>query len=237
MLTGYVTFIRAHETILAMVLAAATIFGAWGHIEAIIQRHDASHEVQAQIVATAQAQKDVALAAQVATDKASFDALQAQIQVKDAALIQVNAALVAALTKQQKVDASLPIPELANRWTALVPSAKPQATPTGVTLDSAGAIATVQQLELIPTLQTELTNTQTLVSNGNSLVIAETKQVSDLNAEVAGLNLKAIDDKNVCIAEIKVVKDAASKSKRRWFMVGVAVGFAARQAVKTYIGI
>lgn len=237
MLTGYVTFIKSHETILAMVLAAATIFGAWGHIETIIQRHDASHEVQAQIVATAQAQKDVALAAQVATDKATFDALQAQVQAKDAALIQANAALVAALTKQQKVDASLPIPELANRWTVLVPSAKPQATPTGVTLDSAGAIATVQQLEQVPVQAQELSMQREQVANLNVLVSASQKQVSDLNAEVSGLNLKAIDDKNVCIAEIKVVKDAASKSKRRWFMVGVAVGFAARQAIKTYIGI
>ena len=62
MLDSYIKFVKAHETILALVLGAALVWGVSGKIENIIQRHDASHEVQVQIVATAQAQKDNAAA-------------------------------------------------------------------------------------------------------------------------------------------------------------------------------
>jgi hypothetical protein len=233
MLTSYITFIKSHEKILGMVLITAVIFGSWSHIETIIQRHDASHEVQAQIVATAQAQKNAAIAAQVAVDKQAFDALQAKVTAQNAALVQANTALTAALTKQQKTDAGLPLPDLANRWLTLVPEAKPTVTVDGgVFLGTSGAIATVQQLEQVPVLQTELTNEQTLVTNGNALTVAQTKQVTDLTAEVSGLKLKAVDDKNVCNADIKVLKDAASKSKRRWFLVGLITGFLGRSAIK-----
>ena len=127
------------------------------------------------------------------------------------------------------MDASLPFPELANRWTALVPIAKPVATPNGITLDSTSATATVEQLEQVPVLQSELANEQTLVVNGNALAIAQTKQVTDLTAQVSGLQLKAVDDAKTCQEQIKVVKDSARKSKKHWFEFGFVSGFLARQ--------
>ena len=230
-LETYIKFIKAHETVLAMVLAAAVIFGAWGHIENIIQRHDTSHEVQAQIVATAQAKQDAAIAAQVATDKIAFDALQAKVQANNAALIQANVALAAALTKQQKADATLPPTELASRWNTLVPSATVSITNGQATLPVAGAVATVQQLEEIPVQEQELSMEREQVTNLNTLVGASQKQVTDLTSQVTGLNLQIVDNGKVCTEQIKVVKDAAAKSKRRWFEIGVVVGFIGRQLI------
>jgi uncharacterized membrane protein len=231
MLDLYIKFIRAHETILVLVLAAVVIFGVANRIQAIEANHDDTNLKTAQAVSTAQAQKDAVFAAQVAEDKATFTALQTKIDAQNAALIQANATLAAALTKQQKVDASLPLPELANRWTALVPSAKPQATPTGVTLDSVGATATVEQLEQVPVLTTELAHEQTLVTNGNALAIAQTKQVTDLNSQVSGLQLKAVDDAKTCQEQIKVVKDEARKREKWIGIIGAVLGYALRGKV------
>lgn len=233
MLTSYISFVKAHEKILGMTLVAAVIFGGWSHIETIIQRHDASHEVQAQIVATAQAEKNAAIAAQVAVDNAAFSALQAKVTAQNAALIQANVALATALAKQQKTDAGLPLPELANRWLALVPDAKPTVTVDGgVFLPESGAVATVQQLEEVPVQAQELVNDQILITNGNDLAGVQTKQVADLNAQVSGLNLQIVDNGKVCDARVKVIKDAAAKSKRRWFLIGLVSGFIGRSIIK-----
>lgn len=232
MLASYIAFVKAHEKLLGMVFVVAVIFGGWSHIETIIQRHDASHEVQAQIVATAQAQKDAAIAAQVAVDNAAFSALQAKVTAQNAALVQANTALAAALTKQQKVDSTLPPTDLVARLNTLVPQADAAVTPNGVILPEAGAVLTVQALEQVPVLTTQLTNEQTLITNGNALAVVQTKQVTDLTAEVSGLNLQIIDNGKVCQAEIKVVKDAAAKSKRRWFLFGLISGFVGRSLIK-----
>jgi hypothetical protein len=231
MLTSYITFIKAHETILAMVLAVIVVFGAYNHVEAIIAAHDQSKLTTVEITTQAQAQKDAAIAAQVAEDKATFAALQAKIDAQNAALVQANVNLASALAKQQRIDAGLPLPELANRWTVLVPSAKPIATTSGVTLDAPGAVATVEQLEQVPVLQSELINEQTLVTNGNALATAQTKQVNDLTDEVSGLKLKAVDDAKACQEQIKVVKDIARKREKWYVIAGTILGIVIRGKV------
>ncbi|MGA2886070.1 MAG: hypothetical protein ABSE80_13115, partial [Halobacteriota archaeon] len=90
---------------------------------------------------------------------------------------------------------------------------------------------TVDQLEQVPVLTQELSNTKGQLENVDSLLTASNAQVATLNALVSGLNLKAVDDKNACNAEIKGVKDDAAKSKRRWFLMGVVAGFLGRSAL------
>jgi len=142
--------------------------------------------------------------------------------------VQANIALSTALTKQQKIDATLPPTDLAARWNTLVPQAEVTVTTNGVTLPETGAMATVQQLEIIPVQQKEITNDQTLIANGNALAVAQTKQVTDLTAQVTGLKLQSVDDAKVCQAQIAVVKADARRSKRRWFAAGFVAGIATR---------
>ncbi len=86
----------------------------------------------------------------------------------------------------------------------------------------------MQQLELVPAQHQELVNEQTLVATGNALVVAQTKQVTDLTAQVTGLKLQSVDDAKVCQAQIAVVKADARKSKRRYFIAGFVAGIATR---------
>jgi hypothetical protein len=219
---------KTHERLVLALVAGVVLFFAIGKVDGIIAKHDGANLKQAQVVAAAQEDKNAAIAAQVASDNAAFTALQAKLQAQDAALVQANVALSTALTKQQKVDVTLPPTDLAARWNVLVPNAGVSISNGQATLPSAGAVATVQQLELVPAQQQELANDQTLIVNGNALAVAQTKQVNDLTAEVTGLKLQSVDDAKVCQAQIAVVKADARKSKRRWFVAGFVAGIATR---------
>jgi hypothetical protein len=221
-------YLKAHERLLLALVAAGVLWVAIGKIDTLIQHHDDANLKQAQVIAAQDASKNAAIAAQVASDKAAFDALQTKLQAQDAALVQANVALATALTKQQKIDATLPPTDLVARWNTLVPSANVTVSTNGETLPNSGAVATVQQLEIIPVQQEEITNEQTLVANGNALAVVQTKQVTDLTAQVTGLKLQSVDDAKVCQAQIAVVKADARKSKRRYFIAGFVAGIATR---------
>jgi hypothetical protein len=224
-------YLKAHERLILALVAAGVLWFAIGKIDTLIQHHDDANLKQAQTIAAVQSQKDAAIAAQVAEDSAAFTALQAKMQAQATALEQANIALATALTKQQKTDATLPPTDLVARWNALVPSANVTVSTNGETLPNSGAVATVQQLEIIPVQQQELTNEQTLVANGNTLAATQTKQVLDLTDEVSGLKLQSVDDLKVCNARVKVETDKVHKARRRWFLIGYVAGFLTRSAL------
>ena len=217
MIETYIKFIKAHETILGLVLAAAVIWGVSGKIESVVAKHDKSQETQAQIVANAQQSKDAALATQAAQQAEQYKELSDKVAAQ-------NDALVTALVKQQHTDASLPPSDLIARWNTLVPQAGATVTSTGVALPEAGAVATVQQLESVPVLTQQLANT-------NSLLGASQKQVVTLDQEVSGLNLQLVDNQKVCTEELKVQADQYKKSRWHWFWAGMAAGFLGRSAL------
>lgn len=222
-------YIKTHERLLLACIAAGVLWFSIGHIEGIIAKHDDANLKQAQVTLATQASKDAALATQATEQAAQYKALADKINAQNAQLVAANTQLAAALTKQQKTDASLPLPDLANRWTALVPQAKPTATPTGLAVDTPGAVATVQQLELVPVQQLELMNARQETANDLSLLTASTGQVKTLTDEVSGLRLENTDEKAVCTQQLRVQADAARKSKRRWFIAGYIAGFVSRQ--------
>ena len=221
-------YLKAHERLILALVAAGVLWFAIGKIDTLIQHHDDANLKQAQTIAAVQSQKDAAIAAQVAEDSAAFTALQAKMQAQATALEQANVALATALTRQQKTDATLPPTDLVARWNALVPQAAASVNNGQVTLPNTGAVATVQQLELVPAQHQELVNEQTLVANGNALAVSQAKQVTDLTNEITGLKLQSVDDAKVCQAQIAVVKADARKSKRRWFVAGFVAGIATR---------
>ena len=230
------TYLKAHERLVIVSLLLLASWFVLGKVQSVIAAHDNANLQQAKVVAVAQAENTQALAAQANAQAAQFKALAEKVQEQNSALVTANTELATALAKQQKVDASLPPTELANRWAALVPVAKPVVTATGLAVDTPGAIATVQQLEIIPVQQETIKNTQQELSNAQSLVTAEGQQVVTLNAEVGSLGTQLGDNAKVCTAQIATVKAQAAKSKRRWFYAGVVVGFVGRQLIKAEMG-
>jgi hypothetical protein len=119
----------------------------------------------------------------------------------------------------------------------LVPEAGAAVTPSGVSLPSEGARATVIELEKAPVLQKELDAKNEQLTNAQAMLAAEGQQVVDRDGLIAGLRAKAVDDSKVCNAQISVLKVEARRSKRRWFVIGYIAGFLSRQAIKSYTGL
>jgi len=231
------SWLKHHEKMILATIGGLVLWFAIGRIDTLIANHDRANLEQAKIVAQVQQSKDSALAAQATAQAAQYQVLADKVQAQNAALVAANTQLATALAKQQKVDGTLPPSDLVARWNTLVPQAGATVTPNGVSLPSAGAVSTVQALEQIPVLNSELSNTKVQLANVDSLLLASNGQITTLNAEVSGLRLEAVDQAKVCTAQIAVVKAEARRSKRRWFLAGVVTGWIGRQVVKTYTGL
>lgn len=230
------TWLKQHERLALALIAGVVLWFAIGKIDTLIANHDNANLQQAKIVAQVQQEKNDALTKQVAQDKADYEALVAKVDARDAQLQQLQVQLVTALAKQQQVDKTLTPTELTQRWNMLVPEAGAATTPTGVTLPSEGARATVIELEKAPVLQQQLTAETEELTNAQSLLVAEGQQVTDRDILITGLKAGAVADAKVCTDKIATVQADARKSKRRWFYAGVVVGWTARSVVKFYTG-
>jgi seryl-tRNA synthetase len=237
MLDTWIKFIKAHEKMLLVAIVGLVLWSAIGKVDTLIASHDNANLQQVTLVAKQQAAQTAAVAAQVAQQANDMKALSERLETQNAQLVQANAALATAMVKQQKIDTAMTPSELTTRWNALVPNAGVSISNGQVVAPPSGALATVIQLEAVPALRTQVENDRTQLENKDTLITASQGQVATLNTEVTGLRLTIVDDAKVCQAQIKVVKDAAAKSKRRWFVAGTVVPVVIRIAVKILTGV
>ena len=230
------SFLKHHETLLIVVFGFILFWCVSGKVQDIIAAHDNANLTAVKATLAAQVDANKKTADLVAQQAADMKALNEKVLAQDAALAAANKALATALSQRQQTNNTLTIPQLLARWQQLVPNAGLSITNGQTTVSDSGAHATVNELEKVPVLEQQLDNEKKISDNTNSLLVASNKQVSTLNDLVAGKDaeLKKADD--TCKAEIKVVKDAATKSKRRWFLGGFVVGFVSRQAIRSYLG-
>lgn len=230
MLESYVTFFKAHEKILIVVLGVALTWGLAGKIETVIEKHDVATLSVAQAASAAAAAKVQSDETLIEQQKEANDALTAKLTTANAVLAQADAALTAALAKQQKADAAMTPPETVQRWNTLVPAAGVTLTPNGITLPSVGATATVQELEEVPVLRGELSNSSAEKKNVDALLLSSTQQVSTLNIAVGDLKVQVAKDDAACKEEIKVQHDkdiTAAHKRETWIaVVGTILGYA-----------
>jgi hypothetical protein len=231
MIETYIAFIKAHETILGLVLAAAVIWGVSGKVENIIAAHDKSNQTTQAIIVNADVAKNVAVAQQAAIDAAKMQEMQAASDAKQTALNNQIVAMATALIQQQKKDAVMTPTELTNRWNILVPTANASVTNGQVTLPEAGAVATVQQLEVVPEQAKKIDALNQKYDLESGLLVQSQKTNADLITQVTGLKTTLIDSAKKCEDDKKIIKDAAHK-RERWFAIfGTILGFAARGAL------
>lgn len=232
-------YFKTHEILISIVGALILLWCLSGKVENVIAAHDQKNLTLAQATLQAQVDKNTALAQQVAQQAAAVAAQQQETTRLNAALEQANATLVSALAKQQTTDKTLPPTALAQRietLAALPPqSVVPQAN-QHFDLTPAGAVGIAVTLEQVPALQGQLKNTQDEKASTDKLLASTQGQVTTLNSQVDGLKLQLGDADKVCTDKIKVVKDDARKSKRRWFIIGYVAGFLSRQYIKTSTG-
>ena len=228
------TFFQKHERIIIVALVLAFGTFAVNKIENVI----ASRDAQNAVVLAGQVQTDKQAATKAAQDAATAMAnLQTALNTLQAQNASLSAAVArdeAMLKDNQAKDATLALPQLAERWAQLaqVPVQSFNMTPTGVlAVDSGAAHATVSMLEEVPSLQDQLTS-QTKIAQNNANLLTQSQGVSaKLQTDILALQTTQADSDKKCQADMKVLKDDAAKAKKKYFIIGTIVGVIIRSAL------
>ena len=220
MIDTYIKFFKAHEKILIGVLASFLIYGCVANINDRIASRD-NLNFKASVIKTQQdATVNAAVAQQYAADAAKMQEMQAASDAKQTALNNQIVAMATALLQQQKKDAVMTPTELTDRWNILVPTADASITNGQVTLPEAGAVATVQQLEVVPEQAKKIDALNQKYDLESGLLVESQKTNADLITQVTGLKTTIVDNNTRCESDKKIIKDAARKSKWHYFAGG-----------------
>lgn len=174
-------------------------------------------------------------------DKQQIQQLVSQNEKLMESLTQQNAVLASSIASRnanvsrvQETDKTIPLPQLGNRWQALL-NLQPtdvSATASGFQVSDAGARTTVQQLELVPVLQQNLKDEQTISSNKEGQISSLSGVVTGLQTQVTNLSTTISEQKATCDTQIKALKAENRRSKWKTFWIGFATGFGVREAIK-----
>lgn len=229
------SWIKTHERFLLIVLGLLVAgFLIWKFLDHSATVAD-KKSLQADAVLAQQTVINNNLAAQVKSQGDTLTQLVVQVSQENAALLQAIQVRSKATVVQQKVDKTLPLPELATRWENLA-SLQPTditATASGLSISDAGSRATVSALEQLPTLTANLQDSNTIIANKDSQISSMTEFQSTLQEQVTGLNTQIGDADKACKAQVSAINANARKSKMKWFLTGIGIGIGGGVAIMT----
>jgi hypothetical protein len=217
----YAKWLKAHEK---LILIATLAIVTWHFGEKIINAWD-NHDKR---IADIQQQKINADETANKALKEQLETLKAQVAIANAKADQAIATKHAETLKRQEVDANLPLPDLANRWSALLALSQGALTATSpdtVTVSNEAAHKTVNELEKIPDLQNNITQLQVKYDG----CVGVTSKQTDV---ITGLNVQLSDEKVGRKLDAKVAADKQRKSWRSGFKWGYGAGIATVVAIK-----
>jgi len=217
-LSTWAHFIMAHERILVIIIAGLLLFHygekGFGALETY-QKNKATADQQ-RVIADTQLNKQQAQ---------QLAEMKAQAELATAAANAAISAAHQASIQHRTIDKTLPLPDLALRWSVLTqtPPTEFTATPDNkVAVTEKAARNTVDQLETIPDLKATITGT------GTKLQVCEGVRAKQ-DQTIIGLN-KTVEDTQVArIADAKVAND----EKKRMYVKGFKHGFIAGVVVTT----
>ena len=221
------SWLQKHERI--VIVALVLLVGGWGlgkYLDIAASRSEAR--------ATAAEQALVDQKSQNAQTLATVTQLTQQYQQLTSTLAAQNASLAASLAARQTAqaaqratDAQLPLTDLATRLATLgqAPVTSVSVIGNQIELTQPGAVAVVQTLESIPALQADLKDTTATLGTTQAAKAQADTLIAGQAKEITGLNLQITDADKACKAQVSAVTADANKSKRKWFLRGVLVGF------------
>lgn len=222
--------IAQHHPVIKLVIVVALLWFAIGKAEVMWTNHETKVFDAKNAALSAQVQQDAVAASVTAAQAATNAQLAAQYKTL-LAQTQAQIAELESQTKQQQVaDAAMTPDALAGRWAVLINEADQvhPITGGGYAVSQDAAVATTQALETIPTLNAEVASDSALLSSQTGLLTGDGKQITDLNAQVVGLQKTNADEITTCGAQVAQVRAADAivlhKSRKKWFLAGLVTG-------------
>jgi len=185
----------------------------------------------AQEAANASEAQNKTLQEQAEATEAAQAAANAKLEAANEQLLAANKQLLSTLAAQQQKDAALSPSAQAQRWEALVPSAEVTTTSSGFSVDSAGGLSTIQDLEELPLDRQEISNlnqelsNETKIANDNevSLKAEQAAHLSDIENDKKQL-IAEQDNTKAVQAQFNAYKKKAHRNLIRAFFAGVIAG-------------
>lgn len=222
--TSWTAFVKAHERLVLMAVASLVLIHFSNDIRQWISTKHSVEQAQINQQISNQEMQNQLVQQELVKMQLNFDetvkSLNAKIDARKQAVIV-----------QQKIDSSLPLPDLSNRWETLLSlqsgSIIPQVNGT-VAVSTDAAHTTVNALEEIPQLKEQVLDTQT-----------ELKDCTDLSAKkddrIAGLQTSVQQEKDGRAADAKVAKDNERKSFWKGTKIGAALTGIGLVAIKVLL--
>jgi chromosome segregation ATPase len=208
-----------------LVLLAAS-WGLGKYLDAAASRAEARATAAEQALTDQKAQ-NAQFAATVGQLTQQYQQLTASLAAQNASLAASMATRQTAQVAQRATDAHLPLTELVTRLSAIgnVPLDDISVVGNQISLNQPGAVAVTQTLESIPALQGDLKDTTATLGATQAAKAQADTLIAGQAKEITGLNLQITDADKACKAQVSAVTADANKSKRKWFLRGVLVGF------------
>jgi len=213
-LEKYIAFFKAHERLLIFVACLFVAFHCYSKGIDYLDRHASTQAKVDQVVVNSDAVTNKQLAGELAL-------LRAQVAADTAKSVALIQQAQAAAKQQQQIDQTLPLPDLASRWTYLADLQPGDITSTAdnkLLLTDAGSRATVKQLENIPAMTETIVQTQAELAGCNQVSAKKDDVIVGLNKQVADVTTARADD-------AKAAKIAQRKSWVKGFKWGFVGGF------------
>jgi hypothetical protein len=219
-LDNWITFFKAHEKILIIILAGALALHFYGTaLNAWVNHDKAAQTIEEQKSATL-AQQNSLLAQQGAQ-------LLTAVTASNAALAKAASQRAEQTKAQQAADMTLPLPQVGQHWVSLinVAPADIQAQPDGsMKVSDAASRATVSQLDAGVEAAADLKGAQQTAANDQTVINQQTQQIISDKDTIA-------QDKATCDSEKSTLKAQNKKSFWTGFKWGIGVGIGVSAAV------
>lgn len=231
--------IKLHERLLIVILGVVMVLhlGNW-YLNHEVNSDKAKNAVLTQQLLDVKQEADAATKAAQASQQ-QYQAVLEQITKQNQQLAAAVAQRNINLSKQQVIDQTLPLPDLANRWIDLA-KLKPmdiKATPDGIAVNDEGARDTVHELEKVPVLTQNLQAVQDIADNREKALDKANDTVLSLNGQITAIRAEESKAGEKCENDKKTLKDEARKSKRNWFVGGLVTGSVSAIALLARIGV
>lgn len=209
--------------LLALALVGALVLGAVYLIESTVAKHDAARATESAQTLAVVAGEAKDLKAQLATDEDHWAQIEAQLLSTNSTLAKNITTRNQDSTKQTTVDASLSSIDAASHLTASLTAAPNEIAASGntVVVDLPMSRKIASDLDLLPVVQSNLSDTQSQLTNETQVATAAQNDVAEQKKLVSAQQTQITDASKACDAQVAAVKSAAKAGKVKAFFIGV----------------
>jgi hypothetical protein len=211
--------------LLALIVVGGLIIGGVYGVESLIARHDSATASKYSAILAAQTTATQILQKQLQADEEQSAQIEAQLLAQNSQLAQQISARNQAAATQVKTDATLSAADSANRITVQTKAGPGEVTAQGndVVLDLPITRAVVADLDELPVVEANLTDTQKQLANETTVATNAQSDVADAKKVIAAQVTQMADADKACKAQITTLKSQNRKNTWKHLLLGGAI--------------